>query len=63
MLLAPHIVLPKHVEAEFTVVLFQENFEISKKAFVHEYLSCVHREHQYSKLDYHRKLRNIKLDC
>lgn len=34
-----------------------------ESAFTHEYLSFSQREHQISRLDWHRKIRNLKLDC
>ena len=61
MLLGQGITLPKHTEAEFTVVLFEENAEIAKKAIIHEYHSNLQRDHQLARLDLNRKIRTLKL--
>ena len=63
MLLGPGLMLPRDIEPEFTVVLFEASPQIAEKAMVHEFLSATQREPQYSRLDYLRKTRNIQLDC
>ena len=63
MLLGKNVTLNKAIQAEFTVVLYEENAEISKRAVTNEYHSWLQRDHQFSKLDLHKKMRTLKLEC
>ena len=44
-------------------MLYEENAEISKRAITNEYHSWLQRDHQFSKLDLHKKMRTLKLEC
>lgn len=57
------LLLPKELEQEFTVVLFEESEALARAALTHEYSCQAQREHHLTRLDYLRKLRSLRLDC
>jgi hypothetical protein len=63
LLLGKGIVVPRQLKQEFTEVLFSESKEMFETSLTHEYLCHFQREHQMTRLDWHRKIRNLKLDC